>query len=276
MDWMAVDGFLFQQIKKDTDVKKLVGVMVLAATCAQAAEVATQTGVELGISGGHYQYEEPSISVKDKGGTLGVLGTGTMLFDQGFWGKADYRGAYGQVDYSSPASGSHDNEDIWLNDGRLLVGRDSRGGTSVWAPYIGLGFRSLYNDARGVTSTGAQGYRRLNSMWYVPIGAEYRAALDADSVFKVGIESDLVISSEQKSYLSDVNGLGERDITNKQRGGYGLRGNVGYGFGLNEVGVFGQYWDMNDSKREVGNTATWIEPANTTTEIGVYYKRKLW
>lgn len=164
-----------------------------------------------------------------------------------------------------------------MNDGRLLVGHDRMGGSNVWAPYVGIGYRTLYNDARGVTSTGAQGYRRLNTMWYLPVGVEYRSALANDSVLKLGFESDIVLSSEQKSYLSDVNGLGERDITNKQRGGYGLRGHVGYGLdAANEVGVFAQYWDMNDSKRTVGNTATWIEPANTTTEVGVYYKRKLW
>lgn len=258
-------------------MKYLAGGLLLVVANVQAAELATVQGVELGLGVSGYKYEEPSISVKDSGANLSALATGTLEFGGGVWGKVDYRGAYGQVDYKSPASGTHDNEDIWLSDGRLLLGHDRMGGTSVWVPYVGVGYRTLYNDARGVTSTGAQGYRRLNTMWYLPVGGDYRVALVGDSVLKLGVESDIVLASEQKSYLSDVVGLGERDIVNEQQGGYGLRGHVGYGFDdANEVGVFAEYWDMNDSKREVGNTATWLEPANTTAEVGVYYTRRLW
>ncbi|MFZ2587794.1 MAG: hypothetical protein WAZ18_06740 [Alphaproteobacteria bacterium] len=247
-------------------------IMLLVATTAVAEGVETRTGVELGLAGAKYGYKEPSLSVKDEGYNGGVLGTATWAVGNGWFGKLDGRSAVGSVDYTG--SGTHKGEEIWLNDGRVLVGRDSGGSTSVWAPYTGIGYRSLYNDARGVTSTGAVGYRRLNTMLYVPIGTEYRTSLTGGDRLTVGVETDIVVSSEQKSYLADA-GVGERDIVNKQRGGAGLRAHVGYGFGDNEVGVFGQYWDMADSKPTRGLTATWMEPANQTTEVGVYYKRRL-
>ncbi len=247
--------------------------MTLIVGLAHSADTATSTGLELGISGAKYDYKEPTINVKDDGWNAGVLATGTYAVGNGWYGAADYRGAYGQVDYTG--SGTQKGEEIILHDGRLLLGHDMGGNVSQWSPYIGIGYRTLYNDARGITSTGARGYRRFNTMWYVPVGAEYRVAVATDNLLTLGFESDLVVSSEQKSYLSDA-GIGERDIINKQRGGYGLRGNIGYGFGDNEIGAFTQYWDMNDSKRTVGLTATWLEPQNTTTEIGLYYKRRLW
>lgn len=252
-------------------MKYVVCVMMLS-TVAMADDMFTQTGVELGIAGAKYAYKEPSLAVKDDGWNAGVLGTATWAAGGGWFGKVDGRSAMGKVDYTG--SGTKKNEDIWLNDGRILVGKDSGNMSGVWAPYVGVGYRSLYNDARGVTSTGARGYRRLNTMWYVPVGTEYRVGLNSQDSLTVGLESDFVVASEQKSYLSDA-GIGERDIVNKQRGGVGVRGLVGYGFGNNEIGVFGEYWDMVDSKTTRGLTATWMEPANQTTEVGVFYKRKL-
>lgn len=250
---------------------RAVVALCLLATPVLAVDLDTQTGFELGVSAAKYDYKEPNIAVKDDGWNLGLLGTASYAVGNGWFGKLDGRTALGKVDYTG--SGTQKDEDIWLNDGRVLVGRDGPGASGIWAPYTGLGFRSLYNDARGVTSTGARGYRRLNTMVYLPIGTEYRTSLTGGDRLSFGVETDLVLSSEQKSYLADA-GLGERDITNKQRGGYGLRGQVAYGFDMHEVGVFGQYWDMNDSKVTQGLTGTWIEPANTTSEVGVFYKRR--
>jgi hypothetical protein len=44
-------------------------------------------------------------------------------------------------------------------------------------PYAGLGFRYLYNDLRGTSSTGAIGYRRESHYFYVPLGVTLRVPL---------------------------------------------------------------------------------------------------
>jgi len=50
----------------------------------------------------------------------------------------------------------------------------------AWSPYAGFAFRYLYNDLRGTTSTGAIGYRRDSSYFYVPLGVTLRMQLGSD------------------------------------------------------------------------------------------------
>lgn len=86
-------------------MKRLVGVMVMAVVSAQAAELATVQGVEVGVAVAGYKYEEPSISVEDSGANLSALATGTVELGGGVWGKADYRGRTAKWITKAPPAG---------------------------------------------------------------------------------------------------------------------------------------------------------------------------
>jgi hypothetical protein len=132
---------------------------VLLAAAAGAAEdpLATRSGWEVGGQVARYRYQEPDIMWL-KGDRFGASLAYTEANDKRVYGRIEARWSYGELGYLG--SGTLDGVPDHLLEVRMLAGRDYPRGSLAWSPYVGAAFRYLYNDLRGVSSTGQRGYRR--------------------------------------------------------------------------------------------------------------------
>ncbi len=225
--------------------------------------LATRSGWEAGGQLARYRYEEPNFMWL-KGDRIGVTGSYTRVNQKRVYGRIEGRWSYGELDYQG--SGALSNVPDSLYEVRALAGRDyGMGGTMAWSPYVGFGFRHLYNDLRGVTSTGAIGYRRDSSYFYVPLGITLRMRLGEDWVLAPQLEYDGFVHGVQRTYLSDTGIPGYRDVTNQQRRGRGHRAQVMFEGRRWAFGPWMHYWNVKDSDIQPAG----LEPANWTREAGV-------
>lgn len=241
----------------------------------------TRSGIDLGAQASYYQYREPNQgnppSVTLSGAVFAFNPTATLTFGPGFFATGDFRYGFGPVDYRGSGSISNRWDELW--ELRGLIGKDLLFQNFALAPYLGFGYRDLYNDNRGITSTGAAGYRRENQLFYLPFGIKPRFHLDSVSRITSTLEYDAVLSGQQKSWLSDV-GNGDPDITNQQHSGYGLRGDIMYETQRWAVGPFFNYWNIDQSSPTIfaspssscgGPLCVGTEPFNHTYEAGVQF-----
>lgn len=246
----------------------------------------TRPGLDLDATLAYYDYQEPgdgvNPTVKSNGAWFGFDALGTLTFGHGFFATADARYALGSLDYSGSGTASGDHTDSW--EVRGLFGRDFIYQIFSLSPYAGVGYRTLYNDARGTTSTGASGYRRTNELYYLPIGIQPRTHIDSDARLTSSFEYDVLLRGLQFSQLSDAGG-GDPDISNQQHSGYGLRGDIMYETRTWAIGPYFNYWHINDSHINwIQDNASgtcggsppcnpgFFEPANHTIEAGVKFK----
>lgn len=238
--------------------------------CAEATPLNTQPGIRLGLSASAYRYEEPDL-MSLTGAKAGVDFQGTKAFKNNLFVRADLRCAYGLANYAG--SGNSADHSDWYCETRGLAGIDWPLRNSVFSPFLGLGYRNLYNDLRGVTSTGAIGYRRESRYLYLPLGLSHRMPFTASGRLASEIEYDYLLSGTQFSRLSDT-GLGYSDLENKQRSGYGLKLNVMYETSIWAAGPYLNYWNIEKSdtgiiyKNGVPSLIGW-EPKNITIELGM-------
>ena len=244
---------------------------ILVASTARAESIlVTQSSNDIGLSLSSYQYQEPGI-MSSKGAKLGLDVRTIRVLENGHFLRGDMRYAFGSVDYTG--SGSANGQQDWYIDGRGVAGRDWSVGESVVAPYAGLGYRYLANDARGITSTGAAGYRRESNYFYLPVGITHRYALDEQARLVTEIEYDHLLAGRQLSKLSDA-GLGYGDVTNKQSSGFGLRFSTTYAKENWAIGPYANYWNIGRSDTvpvyQNGALAGYgAEPKNNTVEFGL-------
>jgi hypothetical protein len=244
---------------------------------AQQSGVKTPTGTELGATVSHYRYEEPSLGVKLEG-YKGGLDIAVVTKPSGVWFfRWEGRYEYGKTDYTG--SGTKNGNPDWYFELRGMVGKDFEFGNYGLAPYTGLGFRYLYNDIRGVTSTGAIGYTRNSQYTYLPVGVTHRFKLEANTRLATTLEVDYLIQGRQTSTLSDFNPA-FADVTNDQRTGYGIRGSIYYEKDRWMLGPWFQYWNTgrSDPAPVIASIAgvnfivgTAFEPRNKTTEMGLRF-----
>jgi len=231
---------------------------------------------ELGPEISYVEYKEPDV-MKQKGYMYGIVGSYT--YHDKLMLKAEGRFSYGQVDYSSPISGTEDDIYDYMWEFRGLAGYDFPvSKASFLTPYAGIGYRYLNDDSSGkVTSTGASGYERESNYIYSPIGV--RLITNLKNGWSVGAmaEYDIFWWGKQISHLSDAV-PGYNDPQNRQTHGYGLRGSVelqrkakNVTFG---IAPFIRYWDIKESKHTdltsygVRIGEAW-EPKNHSTEYGI-------
>ncbi|MEQ1629620.1 MAG: hypothetical protein ABL873_03835 [Gallionella sp.] len=263
----------------------LVGMVALVAESSTRAEsmLATRTGDEFGLSLSSYRYQEPGF-MSNRGPKVGLDLRKTKAFQNTFFVRGDLRFAIGSVDYYAPTAGSATGQPDFYIETRGIVGKDETVGVSVLSVYAGLGYRYLYNDARGLTSGGAVGYRRESNYLYLPIGVIHRIALDEQARLVSEVEYDQWLVGQQLSKLSD-NGLGWSDSKNFQHSGYGIKLSVRYEQANWAVGPYAHYWNVGDSfivplyqnGRPVyknGLQAGWQEPKNNTLEFGLKVSRQ--
>ena len=246
---------------------------LLASSQAGAgpASLKTRSVNEIGLSLSSYQYHEPglmSLSGFKMGLDLGI----TKSTQEGRFIRGDLRLAGGTVDYNSNGTGSANGEPDLYVETRGLIGTDRMLSGAVLSPYIGLGYRYLYNDARGISSSGAAGYRRESNYYYLPIGAIYRVALHDQARWISTLEYDYLLAGKQVSHLSDVPGYS--DITNHQNSGYGLKLGIMYQQDKWMVGPCVNYWNISESEVVYAGNTGWVEPANNTIEFGLKFAQQ--
>jgi hypothetical protein len=261
----------------DEIVKKMAAVLItiaaLAVTTTARAELPTlktQTGKNIGLSFSSYEYQEPGI-MSLKGSKMGLdLRTTKVLQNEQFI-RGDLRYAFGTVDYNG--SGSANGEQDWYIEARGLVGKDWAINDAVLSPYTGLGYRYLFNDGRGISSTSYAGYRRESNYFYWPIGIIHRITLNDQARLESTLEYDHLLAGKQITSLSDT-GQGFNDLTNNQNSGYGLKLSVMYQKNNWAMGPYAHYWNIGQSdtallyKNGTLYGIAW-EPKNNTVEFGL-------
>jgi hypothetical protein len=234
----------------------------------------TRSGWELGGQIAKYEYEEPATAIfggmKLDGPRLGAVGAYTSINPNRIYGRIDGRVSYGNLDYESGRTGTASNIPDWIFETRVVVGRDYLvSERTALSPYIGLGFRYLFNDSQGYSSTGHVGYRRYSQYWYVPIGLTMRMRAGDQWVFAPTVEYDAFIGGKQKSMLSDV-APGAPDVHNDQDDGRGYRVYLMMESRRWAFGPWLHYWNIKDSDiAPIGGGFGLYEPANKTTEYGL-------
>ena len=251
----------------------MIAIPALAVATMSGAEsttLETETDNVIGLSLSSYRYREPGV-MSSQGGKIGLDLRATKVMQNDQIVRGDLRYAFGAVDYNG--SGSSSGHQDWYVEVRVLVGKDWLVNDAAFSPYTGLGYRYLYNDARGLTSTGAAGYRRESNYLYWPIGVIHRNALNDDARLVATLEYDHLLTGKQISRLSDA-GLGHDDVSNRQDKGYGLKLSVAYEKGNWALGPYAHYWSIGQS--DIGLLfqngtlvgAGW-EPKNNTVEFGL-------
>jgi len=261
-------------VKNIAAVLITIAVLIVTTTVrAEPSTLKTRTGNDIGLSLSAYQYEEPGF-MSSKGSKFGLdLHAAKVLQDDQFI-RGELRYAFGSVDYNSNGTGSASGEPDWYIEARGLVGKDWAINDAVLAGYTGVGYRYLFNDARGISSTGAAGYRRESNYFYLPIGIIHRMIIKGQAILVSTLEYDHLMTGKQISSLSDT-GLGYGDVTNNQSSGYGLKLSVMYQKSKWAIGPYANYWNIGQSDivPEIQNGVPTgyglFEPKNNTVEFGL-------
>jgi len=242
---------------------------VSAQETTPANPLLTRPGWEVGGQISYYHYEEPNF-MKLAGDRVGAVGAYTFTSPNRVYSRIDLRSSYGSLKYQSSGTGTLNDVPDWIFEARAVVGRDFlTGDSAALSPYIGLGYRYLYNDLRGYSSTGAVGYQRVSQYLYVPVGLTTRFRTGERWVIAPTVEYDAFLGGRQYSQLSDT-GIGYSDATNTQKHGYGYRAYLMLESGHWAFGPWLQYWKINDSDTvPIGLGKAALEPANWTREYGV-------
>ena len=258
----------FIRLPKTLIVTALATLSALPAL-AENSTLRTRAGNEFGVSVSTYKYTEPDVmSIKatkvgfDYSGTY-VIGSEWPNQGAGWYLRGDARFATGKGDYSSNSSGTQNNLPDWYYEVRGLLGKDFDFGGYSLSPYAGLGYRYLFNDLRGTTSTGSQGYRRESRYTTLPIGVTHKINLANQKQLLTTVEYDYLVSGQADAKLSDSS-LSRADLSFKQSSGYGLRFSTLVRFDTWSVGPTLVLWRIKDSE----TVSSFREPRNNTLEFG--------
>ena len=172
---------------------------------------------------------------------------------------------YGQTEYNSASTGTLI-KDYYKARFETLLSYNYEG----VSPFLGLGYRWLYDDSGGlVSSTGHTGYDRQSQYLYLPLGIITQ--LTDELTFKG--QYNLFLSGKQTSYLSTFS-ASCGDVENNQNDGYGFDSALNYSLD-EDISIYGfyRYWDIADSDPNTvvcaGSILTAKEPKNTTAETGI-------
>ncbi len=253
---------------------------ILGAICPIAAAqsnapgdlLLTREGVEIGGQVARYHYEEPGL-IDITGNRAGVVGVFTFVNPvPRLFTRIDVRESYGSLKYEG--SGTINGVPDWITEARIVSGKDFLPGESIsLSPYVGLGYRFLYNDLRGYSSTGNVGYRRYSNYSYAPIGLTSRISIGEQWVLAPTLEYDFFINGRQTTQLTDSGIPGSADFTNEQKKGHGYRAYLMVESDRWAFGPWIHYWNIETSDTVPAGTLNGIpqvgtEPHNWTREVG--------
>ena len=227
---------------------------------------------EIGAELSSITYEEPGL-MEESGAMIGLAGSYTYRNNWMFKIEGVFK--YGQVDYEGALMDGTplnvDNIDDYIVEVRGLGGYEfSAFNATTLTPYIGLGYRYLFDD---LGAASPYGYGRESNYSYSPIGIETMTDLQNGWFIGLVIEYDIFWSGVQKSDLSDVDDS-FNDVENDQSDGYGFRGSVKFQNSRFVIEPFIRYWDIDDSDPSILTidgipVDVGIEPENNSTEIGI-------
>ncbi len=221
-------------------------------------------------------YHEPGVS-REEGLMYGAVFS--YAYHNRIMAKGELIVNGGWVDYSNSGK-IEDIPDVML-EFRGTGGVDFfLGGKIMVTPYIGLGYRYLNDDGSGrISTTRAAGYERESNYLYSPVGVAILGYLGNRWSLSGNAEFDVFWRGKQISRLSDIPGYS--DLENRQKHGYGLRGNATFAKKISsrtsiEFGPFIRYWHVSQSETETVffngvPRGTGYEPKNTSTEFGLTF-----
>lgn len=248
----------------------MLGASASALVGAQTGgSLATRRGFEAGFQLSGYRYTEPEIDITLEGRQIAGRFAYTFEIANAMFARVEVRGAYGELDYTG--SGTADAQPNSIFEVRNVFGRDYYVVPDlVLTPYVGVGYRSLYSDLRGASSTGAVGYRRYSRYLYLPIGVTARFNAEDQWVVSPTIEYDYFIRGKQETMLTDTGIPGLPDVENTQHKGVGYRASLMFENGHFSFGPWIHVWRIEDSDIvRISPTQGVFEPENETTEAGI-------
>jgi hypothetical protein len=249
---------------------------VIAGVENSFAEKLKKETWSLGPEISYFAYEEPHFA-ETRGFLYGIAGSYT--YHDNLMLKAEGRYSFGNLNYSSPVSGTMEGIPDYIWEVRGLAGYDFpvQSG-SILTPYIGLAYRYLNDDSSGkVTSVGDGGYERESNYYYSPVGVKViRQAKNGWST-EATAEYDIFWWGKQISHLSDAVPC-YNDPENRQKHGYGIRGSIEFQKKAEDMDFaiepFIRYWSIKESQHadltQFGvKVNEVIEPQNHSTEYGI-------
>jgi len=226
-----------------------------------------------------YHYEEPTISIKDEAVMYGIRASYTRHKEppiNPFMYRLEGRYGAGRVHYDGSLSDGTPHKDEgsdYIYEVRGVIGYDTEIREAIITPFIGLGFRYLYDKLESRFA-----YERNIRYLYIPVGVESAAFLNQNWVWGIRAEYDLLVRGWVKSHLSDVTPL-FNDIENVQHRGTGARGSFYLKREINDkmslsIEPFVRYWGIDDSDTAPRTFAGTLigggyEPKNWTLESGL-------
>jgi hypothetical protein len=294
------DSFLRQSEKRNHIFSRKDDMRTKVITCSLVALLGVQSvsGQEtpsqdykhtfsVGLESFHYHYDETIDKKKFmdiKGLEFGINGAYQLTYQDSFFVRPEGRVTYGLTEYSNAGGSVQDARHIpdFLFETRFLTGWQFHlaNKSAMIAPYTGIAYRQKENDGSdGKNKANLGGRKRINKLWYVPIGL--RSQYDfTNRLFVQGmIEYDWMLKGEQLSYSTNYY---PSPSVFKQKNGYGLKGELLMGYHFDKVslsaGPFFNYYSiaktkkirryMKDEDGEVWNGDSY-EPKNSSKEIGL-------
>ncbi len=228
---------------------------------------------ELGIV--HWSYKEPSLAVTHEG-WLPSFGISKKLNQaQEAVGQWDLSAtlAIGQVDYSG--TGTMKGQPMAHTQAMAAYLIPLENSNAQWAPT--LAYDHVFNDGRGVTSTGQGGYRRVNQR--LSAGLQWRQPMANGWHWRTEIQR--LLRGRQTSELSDIGGeyQGLTAPVNVQRNGWALKLDACKDVPVGQICLQAQHTRVGASDRVLITTTQSRyevhEPANNYMRLGVTFKRPL-
>ena len=251
-------------------LKKFV-LSTFLGTCAWSAHADIPT---LGIGISQYAYREPS---------LGVMQDGWLGIAQAKWTPDNFRfknwpltllgqATFGYADYTGSGTMANQPTSIY----QLQVESPHTEWVKGYQISPGLGYRYLYNDARGITSTNYLGYRRTSEYLFASLGVERPFGEN----WRATATGYYLLTGRQTSNLFDVGGnyATQGPIQNTQRHGFGWKAGICKTYQALDFCSNFEYWQIgaSDTYSFVSSSSryTIYEPANHTKsfQFTVNYK----
>jgi hypothetical protein len=251
-------------------LKKFV-LSTFLGTCAWSALADTPS---LGIGISQYAYREPS---------LGVMQDGWLGIAQAKWTPDNFRfknwpltllgqATFGYADYTGSGTMANQPTSIY----QLQVESPHTEWVKGYQISPGLGYRYLYNDARGITSTNYLGYRRTSEYLFASLGVERPFGEN----WRATATGYYLLTGRQTSNLFDVGGnyATQGPIQNTQRHGFGWKAGICKTYQALDFCSNFEYWQIgaSDTYSFVSSSSryTIYEPANHTKsfQFTVNYK----
>jgi len=242
--------------------------LIIGNVSAMAAQEVFDEGVKLGVDAGGYFYSEPgNMNIRGEMAGFGISATKRIgkiaLSIEGDYksGSGTYSG--GSLSLKTPSE---------KLDTRILVGGEiellANHSTVI---YAGLAQRTLANRLKDDGIIG--GYRRINSLKYLPIGLMSGTDMRGIGKIILNIEYDYFLRGNQASLLGSDMGTGYENINSRQKKGQGIRASIMGVFDHFSVGPYIESWSIKDSEITKDSFGRyWYEPKSYTFEVGLKAK----